>query len=197
MTDAGDAPAAGEPEDDGAPPALRRALQPGERLLWHGRPGALGLAWSRLPLLLFVPLWLGVAGLVMHGADTVGRLGQGGGVLAALAGGAVIALGLLLVGLVPLALLQARWIAYGVTDRRALIVDGTPWLGGVRSVLPEAIGGVERRHFPFGLGDLHFLREAPRAPRRRRPARQGFLAIPDAGRAEAAILRLAALPGRP
>ena len=180
-----------------APAALRRELQPGERLLWHGRPGALGLAWSRLPLLLFVPLWLGLAGLVMQGAETVARFGQAGGVLAALGGGGMLALGLLMLGVAPLALLQARWIAYGVTDRRALIVDRTPWRGQVRSVLPEAIGGVERRPLPGGRGDLHFLRDAAPRPRRPLPPRQGFRAIPDAGGAEAALLRLTALAAHP
>jgi len=178
---------------DSAEAALRRELQPGERLLWHGRPGALGLARTRLGVLVFGLVWLAGCGAALR-AELATAAGQGAaGLGSALFIGMFVLLGVGMVLGAPFALLQAHWIAYGITDRRALTVDRTPLTGRVRSVLVAAIGGVERRERGADRGDLLFLVEQRESSEGGSfKVKAGFLAIPDLRRAEAEMLRLAA-----
>jgi hypothetical protein len=98
-------------------------LEPGERLLWQGRPDpGLRLRWRHLPLALVGAMIVGLAGLLAEQALTGLTAGdEGAGALLALAAGlGGFGLWCLLAPAIG-DMLRRRGTAYALTERRALV----------------------------------------------------------------------------
>ncbi|WP_372664135.1 PH domain-containing protein [Amycolatopsis kentuckyensis] len=144
-------------------------LQPGERLLWSGRPQRFALEapdWLRVALGL---LWLALA----FGVPWLG--GAGISIVPLVVG----PLGLLVAwGGVAVRLRTRRRSAYAVTDRRIVVADrrsGAVIASERLSRLPAPSAKVGRD----GLGDVTFGTGGPKAPN---PASPRLLGVPDAER---------------
>jgi hypothetical protein len=118
-----------------APPGWEDILDPGERVLWQGRPdGAMRADLSDPRRVVFGAVFAAFALVWMVG---VLRAGVPNGLMALvmpLAGLAFVALGVnLATGGIPFGVLRRRATTYTLTDRRALVA--TAWFGrrGLRS----------------------------------------------------------------
>jgi len=174
----------------------RAALEPGERLVWAGRPGpAAQPAWQLDPtslMLAAVPLC--VALFLLWQAFTA----PDGPVDLIYLGGGVV---MLCVGLSPLATLwraarRVRGTVYAITDRRLFILAGGP-RRPPRSFVPEEPEEPRVRDRGDGRGDVTFgtlaeLRQT-RQGRQTRLAQAAFTDIPDAPQVAGEIARLRAL----
>lgn len=179
----------------------RAALEPGESLVWAGRPGPAaepGWTLDRASLLLAAaPALVGLAllGQALWAPAAPGRLFYLGGGLV-----------LLCIALTPLAALwraarRVRGTVYAITDRRLFILVGGP-RGRLRSFLPEELEEPRMRERGSGRGDVAFgtlaeLRQT-RQGRQTRLAEAAFTDIPEVRHVAAAIARLrerAALAG--
>lgn len=174
----------------------RTALEPGERLVWAGRPGpAAQPAWQLDPtslLLAAVPLCVGL--VLLWQAFTA----PGGAVDLIYLGGGVV---MLCVALSPLATLwrassRVRGTVYAITDRRLFILAGGP-RRSLRSFVPEELEEPRVRDRGDGRGDVTFgtlaeLRQT-RQGRQTRLAQAAFTDIPDAPQVAGEIARLRAL----
>ncbi len=135
-----------------------RQLDPGERLLWSGMPGAGRMAMSALPAALFGLPFTGFAAfwIAMAFAGT-SRMPRTAGPWALFP---LFGVPFLLVGLgiltAPLwAVLAAGRTVYAVTDRRVLIITGWPMVA-VQSFLPADIHDLMRVEGADGRGSLMF-----------------------------------------
>lgn len=158
-------------------------LEPGERVVWSGKPNPLRYAQARSG----IRIMAGLAALVFSEAFAVAaRDGRVAEWLSPLA----LAIAVVLL-LSPLLLMwRARLTDYAVTDRRALVVVHRPF--GHRVVTPFAqIGSVEVMPRSGGVGDVLIDEVLLGKPV---PRREGILAIPDADKV-ARLLR-ASMPKR-
>lgn len=171
----------------------RAALEPGERLVWAGRPGpAAQPAWQLDPsslLLVAVPLCVAVF-LLWEAFDSFA-----GPFDLAFLGGAVV---LLCVALSPFATLwwasrRVRGTVYAITDRRLFILAGGP-RRRPRSFAPDELEEPRVHDRGDGRGDVAFgtlaeLRQT-RQGRQTRLAEAAFTDIADAQRVAREIARL-------
>ena len=148
-------------------------FEPGERIVWSGRPVPLRYAQARSGLRVMAGLALLVLSEFLMEAAR-------GGTLPPFVGSLVLAVAVLLL-LSPLLLIwRARLTEYALTDRRALAVIGRPL--GRHIVMPLAhIQSVELRPRSGGVGDV-LIHEAVLG--KALPDRGGFLAIRDAAKVE-------------
>jgi energy-coupling factor transporter transmembrane protein EcfT len=152
----------GDPLPEPLAQRLRAELQPGETLIWTGRP---------VPALAARPAWtvtlIGGA-MLIPGILIAGIIGI---VVVAVAFAtkspcfallllpflAVFALILLLLATLPF---RARQLAdntiYALTNRRAILWQKTLWGFQVRSFTPQQLGALQRIERPDGTGDLIF-----------------------------------------
>ena len=166
-----------------------RELEPGERLIWHGRPTAAALAranarrtlgWS--PVFAFACYYLATSPSIWRGTfksgdyilvpiESLFLVATGAGVAAA-----------------PWAAISARWTHYAITDRRALILKTWP-RRRLQTYLPRDLQSVERRGNE--VGDLIFRRDAGNYDSFGTVTRLiGFLGVSRLREAEAAIAAL-------
>lgn len=171
----------------------RAGLEPGESLVWAGRPGpAAQPAWQldRTSLLLAaVPFALGLV-LLWQALSAAAAPGA----LFYLGGGLV----LLCIALTPVAALwraarRVRSTVYAITDRRVLILGGSR---GPRVFLPEELEEPRVRERGAGRGDVAFgtlaeIRQT-RQGRETRLAEAAFTDIEDAQQVAREIARLRA-----
>ena len=171
----------------------RAALEPGERLVWAGRPGpAAQPAWQLDPtslLLAAVPLCVGLV-LLWQVITAPGGLFD-----LVYIGGIVV---LLCIALSPLATLwrasrRVRDTVYAVTDRRLFVVAGGR-RSGLRSFAPEELEEPRVQDRGDGRGDVIFgtlaeLRQT-RQGRQTRLAQAAFTDIEDAQEVAREIARL-------
>jgi hypothetical protein len=160
-------------------PAL---LEPGERLLWSGRPNALRYMQARSG----ISTILGLATLVM--SEFLMNAGRDGRILPWI--GMIVFIVAIALLLAPLLLVwRARLTDYAVTDRRVLIVTRQP-LGRLDVMPRSGIRSIELRQRSGGVADVLIERVAAREP-------VGILAIADADQVER-LLRSSLQPdGRP
>lgn len=158
---------------------LQRELQPGERVVWVGRPT---LSWARrraIPGVVFASLWYGFLALFAYLGSNVGSI---------LAFTALFGIVGLFVVLAFLADLMSPYRSfYAVTDRRALLVRG-PRRQDVRSLRPGEIGPrlVERA----ADGDVVLALELVPGESGWEEVPVGFLGIADARAAHAHVVNL-------
>jgi hypothetical protein len=171
----------------------RRALQPGEHLVWAGRPGpAAQPAWrlDRTSLVIAAAPFFAALVLLWMAATTSG----GSGALLYL-GAAIV---LLCIALSPLAVLWratrlVRRTVYAITDRRLFVLSG---LRGrePRSFPPEELDDPQVRERGDGRGDVIFatvpeIRQT-RQGRQTRLAEAAFTDIADVQRVAGEIAKL-------
>lgn len=138
-------------------------IEPGERLVWTGRPrpsrvlgptipiGLLGLLWTA-----FSAFWVGAAlRLVPLGAGI--PLAEGFRIVLAVLGLPFVAVGLVMIAAPGYAMRRAALTAYALTDRRAILIEPM-FSGGYRtiSLRPGQFGPMERIERADGSGDLMF-----------------------------------------
>jgi hypothetical protein len=148
----------------GPPEDLARVLEPGEVILWQGRPRPGRLARKALPSVLFgLPwtafalLWTALASTPLLSERQAG-LSLGGSLCFPLFGLPFVLVGFSLLGAPLWEARRARRTRYLVTDRRVVLLE----LGqtdSARSLLPAELGGLELRPHRDGSGDLVLLRE--------------------------------------
>jgi hypothetical protein len=173
----------------------RQELQPGERLVWAGRPGpAAQPAWrlDRTSLVIAAAPFFAALVLLWMAATTSG----GSGALLYL--GAAIAL--LCIALSPLAALwraarRVQRTVYAITDRRLLVLPGGS-SREARSFPPEDLDDPEVRERGDGRGDVIFatvpeIRQT-RQGRQTRLAEAAFTDIADMQRVAREIAKLKA-----
>lgn len=140
-------------------PAAQRQLQPGERLVWTGRPRAGALAASRIFVSLFGVVFLAFSLFwitsAMRSANMSGPAPMN---LFPLFGIPFALVGVGLVLWAPFAAIQARYITYAITDRRALVINEFPWMR-VRSYGAGDLGVIERTERADGSGSVTFHQE--------------------------------------
>lgn len=134
------------------PQGLPEALPAGERILWRGRPDAIGLAFAAFRIG-WVAAWFGALALWQAAEALV----SGAGLLAALAATAVpLGLGALAIGLLGLiARAAARTTIYTVTDRRIVMRIGVA-LPLTLNVPFALIAGASVKPRSGGRGDIAF-----------------------------------------
>ena len=182
----------GAPADD----QLVAQLRPGEKLRWAGRPDPRIYAASKaqpgfygLIIVVLWLLWLVIA-LFEEGHAQIGKLEVIGYSLPFLLPGLVLML-------IPLrSALHARSVAYGITDRRLLIVAEKP-RRAVLSFAPNDIEVIERFDYENGLGSIFFhytVAHSRKAWRHYfRWGRVGFFGVDEPAAVEAMIRDLARL----
>jgi hypothetical protein len=156
-------------------------LEPGERLLWSGRPNALRYAQARGGINLII----GFAVLVFAQVWTARASGDGSQFAWVGAIFFLIALALLL------SPLWRMWrglrTVYGLTDRRALTVVGGPFPRRI-SVPLHQIHSVELRQRPGNLGDVLFREIVRQGADTNVAGREGFITIAGADAVERLLL---------
>lgn len=161
-------------------PAL---LEPGERLLWSGRPNALRYAQARGGINLII----GFAVLVFAQVWTA-RASNDGNELAWL--GAIFFLIAFALLLSPLwRMWRGLRTVYGLTDRRALTVVGGPFPRRI-SVPLHQIHSVELRQRPGNIGDVLFREIVLQGADTKAASREGFITIAGADAVERLLLSL-------
>lgn len=156
-------------------------LEPGERLLWHGRPDSNRLVRRQYGWCFFAGAFFGLS-LIWTWASW-----QRGTVVSIFSGVLFAALGLAVVLGKAREILNARTIRYFVSDRRAATVVGRPGRIAERFGADE-IGAIEITPIKDGLGDVLFNREPRlRGYRGVTTDGSGFYGIADPGSARAAL----------
>lgn len=183
--------------EDVIPRGLPAPLPPGERLIWQGRPGPLGLARRAFHLDLVAAYF---ALLALVEAMSAGRPAAALPVLGLGVGGLAV--------LLTLAWCAARTTTYSLTDRRLMLRIGIALPITVNLPLRE-IEAAGLRRFPDGSGEIPLLLKAgtrlaylhlwPHArPWRLARPEPMLRALPEAEEAAARIAAaLAAAHGRP
>jgi hypothetical protein len=175
-------------------------LQPGEKLLWSGRPNPKRMAWQlpniiavvfAIPFTLFAIFWMCLALLPMAAFFSAAEPSQMEGAAFSLCF-PLFGLPFLLVGLVMLtapywAYRRALKMVYGLTDRRALILTTGKSIS-VKSYSDEDIDNIERTEQADGSGDLIFAREEYRRRGRRHTRNIAFIGIPNVRAVERLML---------
>lgn len=159
-------------------------LEPGERLIWHGRPNVERLVGRKL------------GGIFVAGAG-VGLLllwawyaFAGGSAISSFVALMFVALAAILAHGKFREVLDARTTRYAVTDRRAIIVSGRA-MNARRDYLPDAIGPLETRNEIHGAGDLLFNHTIKIGHfGRRRTESDGFIGIAEIAKARRALSAL-------
>ena len=152
----------GDPLPEPLAQRLRAELQPGEILLWTGRPDpalAARPAWTFTliggAMLIPTTIIAGVIGIVVVAVAFATR--SPCLALALLPFLAVFAIILLLLATLPF---RARQLAqntiYALTNRRAILWQKGLWNFQVRSFTPQQLGAMQRTERPDGTGDLIF-----------------------------------------
>jgi hypothetical protein len=159
-------------------------LEPGERLLWHGRPEVNRLIRRQYGWCFLMGAF---GGLSLLWAGYAIRYGTAVSLFVATL---FVLLGVGAVAAKAREILSARRIHYAVTDRRALVAT----LGRApdcRAFGPSEIGPIETANLKDGVGDVLFhQRERFMELRGRDVVREGFPAIADTEGARAALKRL-------
>ena len=161
-------------------------LEPGERLLWHGRPDANRLVRRQYGWCFLAGAFFGLS-LIWSWASW-----QRGTAIGAFVGLLLAASGLAVVIAKAQQILSVRTTRYLVTSCRAAVVAGRTGRV-VESCAAEEIGAIEVETFADGTGDVCFGRE-PRLRGYRGVTTDGtsFYGIPDPERARRALEALAA-----
>ena len=175
---------------------VRAVLEPNERIVWVGQPHVdaavpEGSSGPALRLLLSLGVTGAVAYVAVRALGSEGPLDPGvllesrPFVLWALVAVVLLPLGLRAVGLDGRSRLRRYFegLAYGITDRRVLVLDGNDVLAFTADTLSSPTV-VPRAH---GYADVIFAHnretgDGGRDPVRRERARVGFKSIPDAER---------------
>jgi hypothetical protein len=161
-------------------------LEPGERLLWHGRPDANRLVRRQYGWCFLAGAFFGLS-LIWSWASW--QRGTGIGTFVGLL---IAASGLAVVIAKAQEILNVRTTRYLVTSCRAAIVAGRTGRV-VESCAAEEIGAVEVETFADGTGDVRFGREPRwRGYRGVTTDGAGFYGIADPERARQALQALAA-----
>ncbi len=171
-------------------------LQPGESLRWSGQPEPARMALKALPTALFAVPWTAFVVFWIWGAaggkmPDLSRLGWKE--LFPLWGVLFLFVGLRML-LSPLwEYLRATRIVYGVTDRRAFILQAGS-SKKVKSYAAAELSSIERKEKTDGSGDLLFGRPDAEQARRMRSTNfgmmipQGFIGIRDLRMVEQLLL---------
>jgi hypothetical protein len=161
---------------------INAELEPGEKVVWEGRPNPNRMMLKAMPIMLFgIPFlsfsifWMAMAGGIVVAKGP--RLGPQ--TFFVLFGLPFVLVGL---GMVTSPLLfrwKATRTAYVVTDRRAIMFEGGVRTT-IRSFTPDQLGQITRNQRADGSGDIIF-REEVRIGRNgtRHITRIGFLEIPE------------------
>ena len=134
-------------EDD-----LHSHLDPGEKLLWAGRP-AQGIVFSALDwyLIPFSVVWLG---LVLHGFWR--GLTKTPGPMVGLVSALFVGIGIYwLIGRFFVDSFYRARLVYGVTERRAIIASGV-FRGSVKSIDLSSLSGLKLEERGDGSGTISF-----------------------------------------
>jgi hypothetical protein len=171
-------------------------LQSGERIAWMDQPipgrlarGSLGLVIFGIPWTAFSIFWVTMAakGMSKSGVGPIGWLFP-------LFGVPFILIGIGMLSSPYWARRRAERMAYVLTDRRAMIIQGG-WRGSVnvRSFDPAVLkGDLQRKQHADGSGDLIFTQELRRGSKGRQYATNiGFLAVRDVKAVEEMVRTLA------
>ena len=166
-------------------------LEPGERLLWHGRPDVNRLVRRQYGWCFFAGAFLGLS--LLWAWDSAER-----GTAVAL----FVAMLFILAGLAVLyskvqEIVAARTTRYMVTDRRAVIASGEQ-PPKVDSVAPVDIGPIEVANVKDEIGDVLF-RQVETFPEfgGLKRERSGFIGIAETVQARRALEQLTATAGKP
>ena len=166
-------------------------LEPGERVLWHGRPDVNRLVRRQYGWCFFAGAFLGLS--LIWAWDSAQR-----GTAVSL----FVAMLFILAGLTVLyskvqEIMAARTTRYMVTDRRAVIASGKQ-AQNVDSVAPYDIGPIEIANVKDEIGDVLF-RQVEKFPEfgGLKRERSGFIGIIETGPARRALEELAASTGKP
>lgn len=158
-------------------PDLNAALQPGETLLWVGKPSALHVMLRNRDALVTAGIALAALFVVLTAFPFTGIIsffffGCAAPWVIAL----FVAVPLYYIARPMLDYFTAERTIYALTDRRALIIK--PKRGGRIVETYRTSGQIERRDLGNGRGDLIFAREIdPRGRREYRVRKVGFLGV--------------------
>jgi hypothetical protein len=139
---------------------LLAEVEPGERLLWAGRPGTARFAVMTLPIFVFGLFWTAFSTFWMWLAFRGAMAGAGGDVVRyifPLFGLPFVVIGFVMLGSPFWATRRARKTTYALTDRRLIFIE-VGLTGAVRtmSLRGHEIGPIERVERTDGSGDLSF-----------------------------------------
>ena len=161
---------------------VRRELEPGEKLVWLGRPIARRIAVGWWPIAIFGLVFSGMGALVVGMLATMAAEMDDSTIIrlmAVLIGVTFVLGGLVITGLPFLVYRRATRTVYALTNRRAIIWDAG--LGSnihVRTFDADRLGSTSRRERSDGTGDLIFEETvAPVKGDPRHVIRFGFFAI--------------------
>ena len=160
-------------------------LEPGETLVWHGRPDKDRLVRKQYGRCFFAGAFLGLS-LIWAWASL-----QRGTAVSFFVALLFAAAGLFVVIAKTREIMAARKTRYVVTDRRAVIVVNwkTP---SIQSYAPKDIGPIEIKNDKDGLADVIFNQSFEHADfTGLRRATNGFIGISDPQKAKAALEVLA------
>jgi hypothetical protein len=151
---------------DPLPPDMEDRLlvevEPGERLLWAGRPGTARFALMTLPIFGFGLVWTAFSIFWMWLAFRGAMAGAGGDLVRyifPLFGLPFVVIGFGMLGSPFWATRRARKTTYALTDRRLIFIE-VGLTGAVRtmSLQGHELGPIERVERKDGSGDLSFSR---------------------------------------
>jgi hypothetical protein len=164
---------------------IEALLEPGERLLWHGRPDTNRLVRRQYSWCFFAGAFFGLS-LIWAYASW-----QRGTVIGLFVGLIFAAGGLFVVAAKAWDIVYARTTRYFVSNRRAAVVVG-PRGRITESYAADHIGAVEVQSLGDGLSDVLFNRE-PRLRGYRGVSSEGtgFYGLSDPSRARVALETLA------
>jgi hypothetical protein len=154
--------ASGDPLPEPLAARVRAALQPGEVLLWTGRPipalaARPAMAFSLISGVMFVPavfVALFMVGMVLLMVFLTKLVCFA---LVLVPVGLILLLSITLIVGVPLWTRSlAAGTAYALTDRRAIVWQKGPFSVSVQSFTRDRLGNLQRRERPDGSGDLIF-----------------------------------------
>ena len=147
---------------------VRSELEPGEKLIWAGRPRPSRLVWSTIPIVLFGIPWTAFACFWVGMALTIGAgFGNGpapfriAGIFFPLFGLPFIAIGFAMLASPYFVYKRALRTFYALTDNRILLIEPT-FRGGrrIQSLVASDLGSIIRIERADGSGDLNFNRES-------------------------------------
>lgn len=168
---------------------IESLLDPGETLVWHGRPDKDRLVRKQYARCFFAGVFVGLA-LIWAWASL-----QRGTTVSFFVALLFAAAGAMVVVAKTREIMAARKTRYLVTDRRAVIAVfwKTPT---VLSYVPKDIGPIEIENAKDGAADVIFNHSIAHADfTGLRKTTNGFLGISDPDKAKAALEALAASPG--
>ncbi|MFT3687016.1 MAG: hypothetical protein QM783_19195 [Phycisphaerales bacterium] len=179
---------------------VRAQLEPGERLVWSGRPDSRAFARLAGPIRTFGNIFFGFAVFWTVMATVGSQLAYwlAKGVPPLVMGMPLFGLLFMFVGwqikMIPVK--RARATAYGLTDRRTVVVQSLYPMKQtvVRSYGPEQLRAIEVELLDDGGGSVVFERVEDEAFRSRPSSRspRGFVGVQDVKRVERLVRELAA-----